>query len=119
MVELMLILRKYGALELAGFRRARVLMTSRRLSLIFSSSKLTRANDRWMIPALSTRNSTRPALSSLTILATSKVTVPLLGLGISPRGPRIGPIRPTWPIIRSEEHTSELQSRPHLVCRLL
>src|SRR5690554_7438013 len=23
------------------------------------------------------------------------------------------------PIIRSEEHTSELQSRPHLVCRLL
>src|SRR5437870_8906832 len=25
--------------------------------------------------------------------------------------------RPTWP--RSEEHTSELQSRGHLVCRLL
>src|SRR5436305_7729084 len=24
-----------------------------------------------------------------------------------------------WPIARSEEHTSELQSRPHLVCRLL
>src|SRR5690554_7653305 len=24
-----------------------------------------------------------------------------------------------WCIIRSEEHTSELQSRPHLVCRLL
>src|SRR5690554_7465006 len=24
-----------------------------------------------------------------------------------------------WPLIRSEEHTSELQSRPHLVCRLL
>src|SRR5690554_7167085 len=23
------------------------------------------------------------------------------------------------PLIRSEEHTSELQSRPHLVCRLL
>src|SRR5690554_7566712 len=23
------------------------------------------------------------------------------------------------PVIRSEEHTSELQSRPHLVCRLL
>src|SRR3989442_9157671 len=23
------------------------------------------------------------------------------------------------PIVRSEEHTSELQSRPHLVCRLL
>src|SRR5690554_7052724 len=25
----------------------------------------------------------------------------------------------TLPLIRSEEHTSELQSRPHLVCRLL
>src|SRR5215813_14291355 len=24
-----------------------------------------------------------------------------------------------WPTARSEEHTSELQSRPHLVCRLL
>src|SRR3989442_6309942 len=24
-----------------------------------------------------------------------------------------------WPRHRSEEHTSELQSRPHLVCRLL
>src|SRR3989442_15352258 len=41
-------------------------------------------------------------------------------------GHRLGPDRPTrtapddvhseW---RSEEHTSELQSRPHLVCRLL
>src|SRR6266498_5869551 len=24
-----------------------------------------------------------------------------------------------WRLLRSEEHTSELQSRPHLVCRLL
>src|SRR5690625_5528134 len=24
-----------------------------------------------------------------------------------------------WPMVRSEEHTSELQSRGHLVCRLL
>src|SRR3989442_8491773 len=29
------------------------------------------------------------------------------------------PIRPGWSWTRSEEHTSELQSRPHLVCRLL
>src|SRR5690554_2799952 len=27
------------------------------------------------------------------------------------------PMVPLW--VRSEEHTSELQSRPHLVCRLL
>src|SRR3989442_12045328 len=32
--------------------------------------------------------------------------------------PRIRP-GPLWPGGRSEEHTSELQSRPHLVCRLL
>src|SRR6266498_3448586 len=29
--------------------------------------------------------------------------------------PKLGP----WLMARSEEHTSELQSRPHLVCRLL
>src|SRR3712207_8223479 len=26
---------------------------------------------------------------------------------------------PAWPTVRSEEHTSELQSRQYLVCRLL
>src|SRR6266699_6104226 len=39
---------------------------------------------------------------------------PALGLGPesqAPKGPILHP--------RSEEHTSELQSRPHLVCRLL
>src|SRR3989442_9672042 len=30
-----------------------------------------------------------------------------------------GPAAPRDPGARSEEHTSELQSRPHLVCRLL
>src|SRR5690554_7291512 len=29
------------------------------------------------------------------------------------------PSRPDTLFVRSEEHTSELQSRPHLVCRLL
>src|SRR5947199_3932556 len=113
-----------------------------------------------MIPVLSTRNSTLPALTSLTALATSIVTVPVLGFGIRPRGPRTLPRRPTPRIIsgvatqasksiqppaifstrsspptnsapacsaslsfspdamRSEEHTSELQSLRHLVCRL-
>src|SRR3712207_7888112 len=32
------------------------------------------------------------------------------------RRPATTPVRPTW---RSEEHTSELQSRQYLVCRLL
>src|SRR5690625_6590408 len=38
----------------------------------------------------------------------------------TPRRPcRSGPARPAAPGNRSEEHTSELQSRGHLVCRLL
>src|SRR5207253_9144322 len=41
--------------------------------------------------------------------------VPLLG-GVPPRTPRRGHVRAQE---RSEEHTSELQSRGHLVCRLL
>src|SRR5436305_5633521 len=37
------------------------------------------------------------------------------------RFPQIGLDRISWALLepRSEEHTSELQSRPHLVCRLL
>src|SRR3712207_8971244 len=35
----------------------------------------------------------------------------------NPRTARRAP--PTWFILRSEEHTSELQSRQYLVCRLL
>src|SRR5690554_2117965 len=31
----------------------------------------------------------------------------------------MGQPEPCWGSLRSEEHTSELQSRPHLVCRLL
>src|SRR5690554_7253128 len=31
----------------------------------------------------------------------------------------VSPLKPWQIILRSEEHTSELQSRPHLVCRLL
>src|SRR5687768_17817205 len=34
-------------------------------------------------------------------------------------GPGIAVLRDLGPTIRSEEHTSELQSRLHLVCRLL
>src|SRR3712207_8887690 len=30
-----------------------------------------------------------------------------------------GEMMPTWRVLRSEEHTSELQSRQYIVCRLL
>ena len=44
-----------------------------------------------MMPALSTRNCTWPALAFFTAVATSGVTVPTFGLGIRPRGPGSGP----------------------------
>src|SRR3989442_10807776 len=39
-------------------------------------------------------------------------------LALEPRDPILDPA-PIERELRSEEHTSELQSRPHLVCRLL
>src|SRR3712207_7635469 len=41
----------------------------------------------------------------------------LMSAGSAPRP--TGPLRPTYRPPRSEEHTSELQSRQYLVCRLL
>src|SRR5438309_6306451 len=35
------------------------------------------------------------------------------------RSPTLAPTKPCWCRSRSEEHTSELQSQFHLVCRLL
>src|SRR5436305_11264596 len=47
--------------------------------------------------------------------------LPILPAGEEAGGRRPGPggDRPPRTPARSEEHTSELQSRPHLVCRLL
>src|SRR3989442_5716891 len=67
----------------------------------------------------------RPPRSTLfpytTLLPISRKSSRLKFVG--PAGPKIewlalAPIR-SWSFKRSEEHTSELQSRPHLVCRLL
>src|SRR5438309_719441 len=52
----------------------------------------------WMLPALSTRNSTLPAFASRTARAMSKVTVPSFGFGMRPRGPSTLPSRPTCPM---------------------
>src|SRR5437016_5065480 len=43
------------------------------------------------LPFLSSLNSTRPAFTSCTAFAVSSVTVPVLGLGINPRGPSTFP----------------------------
>src|SRR3989442_11842939 len=45
-------------------------------------------------------------------------TIPRLSQG-KPQGSKKAREADNTPVSRSEEHTSELQSRPHLVCRLL
>src|SRR3712207_8608216 len=55
--------------------------------------------------------SSRPCSASRTIMSPSRSAA---------IGPPTCASGPTWPTIRrSEEHTSELQSRQYLVCRLL
>ena len=70
-----------------------------KFSWSFSTPKETLPTGQWMMLVLSRRYSILPAWASVTALAASGVTVPALGLGIRPRGPRILPRRPTIPII--------------------
>ena len=75
------------------------LATASAKALMFSTS-FSAGNDAlptpaWIIPAFSARNSTEPPLAPLTAAVTSMVTVPTLGLGMSPRGPSTFPSRPT------------------------
>src|SRR5690606_27124098 len=83
---------KYVPFEDAGFIRTSVDNNSPALSTSFSGSKDTRPIGVWMIPNLSTRKAIFPFFTSSIALVTLGVTVPDLGLGINPRGPRIRPI---------------------------
>ena len=85
----------YVPFAVAGFSFHRVSMRAWTLAASCSGGNDALPIADWMMPAFSTRNSTRPALSSLTALVTSAVTVPTLGFGIRPRGPRMRPILPT------------------------
>src|SRR5215217_8056806 len=65
----------------------------------------------WMMPYRSTRYSILPRLISSMARPTSCVTVPLLGLGISPRGPSTGPSWPTaliWSGVASHVEVHEV-----------
>src|SRR5215472_14117549 len=99
MVEQMVALLTYFPLATAGFALITAVIRLDAFSKSLSAEKLTLPTGAWMMPVLSTRNSTLPALTSLTALATSTVTVPVLGLGMRPRGPRILPSLPTDRII--------------------
>src|SRR3712207_7599691 len=61
-----------------------------------------------------------PALSSPSLLLVpSRSCDPLLNTGRIPFNPKPNLSHPMYLPPRSEEHTSELQSRQYLVCRLL
>src|SRR5216684_2039678 len=68
-----------------------------------------------MTPVLSTRYSTLPALVSLTAVFTSKVTVPVFGFGMSPRGPSTLPKPPTKRIMSGVATTASKSSHPPLI----
>src|SRR5206468_2800987 len=82
-------------------------------------TSLSESNERrpivpWMMPALSTRNCTWPALAFFTAVATSGVTVPTFGFGIRPRGPRIWPSVPTTRIVSGDAITTSKLMLPAL-----
>ena len=61
--------------------------TAIRLPLMASGSKLTLPMPPWTMPFLSLRKRICPALAFCTAASISGVTVPVLGLGMRPRGP--------------------------------
>src|SRR2546428_7261307 len=65
------------------------------------------------------RRPPRSTLFPYTTLFRSQCDRPPVGRGVVPQERREAPEIPGAPHSRSEEHTSELQSRSDLVCRLL
>src|SRR6266545_2532337 len=57
-----------------------------------------------------------PRLRVATALATSNVTVPALGFGILPRGPRMRPSFPTVPIMSGVATATSKSSNPSSIC---
>src|SRR6185369_12472781 len=82
---------RYTPLLVAGLALFKASISATKLPCSLSDSNERRPSVAWMMPALSARNCTWPALAFLTAVATSGVTVPTFGFGINPRGPRIWP----------------------------
>src|SRR2546422_9699688 len=61
----------------------------------------------------------RICVSFLRLVVSSRMACPLLACCMRPPHEHGVRVCPTAALLRSEEHTSELQSRLHLVCRLL
>src|SRR5271169_7093463 len=95
MVEHRVALLTYFPLAAAGLALITAEIKLAAFSTSLSLAKLVLPTGAWIMPVLYTRNSTLPALTSLTALATSTLTVPVFGFGIRPRGPRTLPSLPT------------------------
>src|SRR5207245_6366272 len=85
----------YLPLATEGFALITLEMTVVALSISLSGVNEILPTGTCTSAVLSVRNSTLPALISLIAFATSLVTVPVFGFGISPRGPSTFPNRPT------------------------
>src|SRR6185503_2871604 len=112
MVDDTVTVRRYWPLDADGL--ARMMASSKASALADSCVWL---NERFptgtcTLPALSTRNSTLPALASRTARPMSKVTVPSLGLGMRPRGPSTFPSRPTCPMRSGVAMAESKSSQP-------
>src|SRR4030065_1224744 len=81
--------RMYLPLAAGGLAWTMAWMKVRRFSTSLASGKETLPMVEWTMLDLSTRNSTFPALVSSTAFFASHVTVPDLGLGMRPLGPRM------------------------------
>ena len=106
---------RYLPLAAAGFAFTILSTSACALATSESVAKEVLPSGAWMMPVLSTRNSTLPALISLTALAMSMVTVPVFGFGISPRGPRTFPRRPTARIMSGVATTASKSIQPPLI----
>src|SRR6185437_7511979 len=93
----------------AGLAFSRSATSALRLSASCAASNVALPMVAWMMPALSLRNFTWPALAFFTAVTTSAVTEPSFGFGIRPRGPSSWPSLPTTRIVRRGDHATEVE----------
>src|ERR1035437_1151120 len=110
MVEQTVALLTYLPLATAGLALITAAIRLAAFSTSLSAEKLILPTGAWMMPVLSTRNSTLPALISWMALTTS--TVPVFGLGIRPRGPSTLPSLPTERIMSGVAITASKSVQP-------
>ena len=106
---------RYLPFAAAGLARTMLSISAAALSTRFCGGNDVLPTGAWTMPVLSTRNSTLPALISVTACATFGVTVPVFGFGIRPRGPSTLPSLPTARIMSGVATTASKSFQPPLI----